>query len=137
MNTTAGKLQSPAGKTPMQSLEIQSFSYEERASVLPLLTTSFADCGGWVIDRKTLSPTTVAFRIEIQLSGILDLYVAILSAGVELTRAGHLALTDLCTCRKYLRFSADLGQVVALRIEVSFLEDVTLHSLLTTLAPPA
>jgi hypothetical protein len=121
----------------MQSLDIQSFSYEERASVLPLLTTSFADCGGWVIDRKTLSPTTVAFRIEIQLSGILDLYVAILSSGVELTRAAHLGLTDLCTCRKYLRLSADLGQVVALRIEVSFLEDLTLHSLLTTLAPPA
>ena len=121
----------------MQFLDIQSFSYEERASVLPLLTTSFADCGGWILERKTLSTTTVAFRIEIQLDAILDLYVAIISAGVELTRAGHMALTDLCTCRKHLRFTADLGRVIALRIEVSFLEDVTLHSLLATLAPPA
>jgi hypothetical protein len=120
----------------MQSIDIQSFSYEERTAVLPLLTNSFADCGGWVLDRKTLSPTAIEFRIEIQLRSVLDLYAAILSAGIELTRAAHLALTDLCTCRKHLRI-ADLGQVIALRIEISFLEDVTLHSLLATLTPPA
>jgi hypothetical protein len=120
----------------MQSIDIQSFSYEERTAVLPLLTNSFADCGGWVLDRKTLSPTAIEFRLEIQLRSVLDLYAAILSAGIELTRAAHLSLTDLCTCRKHLRI-ADLGQVIALRIEISFLEDVTLHSLLATLAPPS
>ncbi len=121
----------------MQSIDIQSFSYEERTAVLPLLTNSFADCGGWVINRKTLSPTSIEFRIEIQLRSVLDLYAAILSAGIELTRAAHLSLTDLCLCRKHLRATADLGQVIALRIEISFLEDVTLHSLLATLNPPA
>jgi hypothetical protein len=120
----------------MQSIDIQSFSYEERTAVLPLLTNSFADCGGWVLDRKTLSPTAIEFRLEIQLRSVLDLYAAILSAGIELTRGAHLSLTDLCTCRKHLR-TADLGQVIALRIEISFLEDVTLHSLLATLTPPA
>ena len=120
----------------MQSIDIQSFSYEERTAVLPLLTNSFADCGGWVLDRKTLSPTSIEFRLEIQLRSVLDLYVAILAAGIELTRGSHLSLTDLCTCRKHLRTS-DLGQVIALRIEISFLEDVTLHSLLATLAPPS
>jgi hypothetical protein len=121
----------------MHSIDIQSFSYEERTAVLPLLTNSFADCGGWVLDRKTLSPTAIEFRLEIQLRSVLDLYVAILAAGIELTRAAHLSLTDLCTCRKHLRRTSDLGQVIALRIEISFLEDVTLHSLLATLTPPA
>ncbi len=87
----------------MQSIDIQSFSYEERTAVLPLLTNSFADCGGWVLHRKTLSPTSIEFRLEIQLRSVLDLYVAILAAGIELTRAAHLSLTDLCTCRKHLR----------------------------------
>lgn len=114
----------------MQSLDIQSFSYEERQGILPTLTVAFADCGGWIIDRRTLSPSTVEFRIEIQLRSILDLYASIVSSGLELTRAGHLSLTDLCTCRKNVAASADLGQVVALRLEISFLEDVTLHSLL-------
>ncbi len=121
----------------MQSIDIQSFSYEERAAVLPQLTLSFADCGGWVLDRKTLSPTTIQFRIEIQLRSVLDLYTAILAAGVELTRAAHLAFQDLCTCRQHLHSSIELGQIIALRIEISFLDDVTLHSLLSSLAPPA
>jgi hypothetical protein len=121
----------------MQSIDIQSFSYEERTAVLPTLTNSFADCGGWVLDRKTLSPTTIQFRIEIQLRAVLDLYAAILAAGIELTRPAHLALTDLCTCRKHLHSSIELSQVIALRIEISFLDDVTLHSLLSSLAPPA
>ncbi len=121
----------------MQSLEIQSFSYQERSGVLPSLTNAFADCGGWVLDRRTLSATTMEFRIEIQLRAIVDLYAAIIASGLELTRSGHLTLSELCTCRQHFRRSADLGQVVALRIEISFLEDITLHSLLMTAALPA
>lgn len=114
----------------MQSVEIQSFSYEERQGILSTLTTAFADCGGWVIDRKTMSPTAVEFQIEIQLRSVLDLYASLVSSGLELTRAGHMTLAELCTCRKNLPIAADLGQIVAIRLEVSFLEDVTLHSLL-------
>ena len=114
----------------MQSVEIQSFSYEERQGTLTTLTTAFADCGGWVIDRKTMSPTTVEFQIEIQLRSVLDLYASLVSSGLELTRAAHLTLAELCTCRKNLPIAADLGQIVDIRLEVSFLEDVTLHSLL-------
>jgi hypothetical protein len=121
----------------MQSLDIQSFSYAERSGLLPTLITGFADCGGWVLDRRTLSPSAVEFRIEIQLRSIVDFYASILSSGLELTRSGHLGLTELCTCRQHLSHSVDLGQIVAIRIEISFLEDVTLHSLLMTAAPPA
>jgi hypothetical protein len=121
----------------MQSLEIQGFSYEERTGVLPALTTAFAECGGWVLDRKTLSPTMMEFRIEIQLRAIIDLYASIISSGLELTRNGHLALTDLCTCRKNAPTTADLGQIVSIRIEISFLEDLTLHSLLMIGNTPA
>jgi hypothetical protein len=121
----------------MQTLDIQGFSYEERHGLLPTLTSAFADCGGWVLDRKTLSPSTMEFRIEIQLRAVLDLYASIVSAGLELTRSGHLGLTDLCTCRKNLSAAADLGQVIAIRLEISFLEDVTLHSLLLAGSIPA
>jgi hypothetical protein len=114
----------------MQSLDIQGFSYEERHGLLPTLTSGFADCGGWVLDRKTLSPSTMEFRLEIQLRAALDLYASIVSSGLELTRSGHLGLTDLCTCRKNRSTTADLGQIVTIRLEISFLEDLTLHSLL-------
>jgi hypothetical protein len=114
----------------MQSLHIQGFSYEERQGLLPTLISAFADCGGWVLDRKALSPSTMEIRLEIQLRSVLDLYASMISSGLELTRSGHLGLTDLCTCRKNLSTPADLGQIVEICLEISFLADLTLHSLL-------
>jgi hypothetical protein len=121
----------------MQSLDIKGFTYDDRLGHLTRLTHVFADCGGWVVERQTLSPSISSFGIEIQINSILDLYAALVGSGLELTRAGHLSLTELCTCRRHLRTSADLGEVVALRIEITFLEDVTLHSLLSTAVAPA
>jgi hypothetical protein len=131
MNTlSANTLRSAeAQKHPMQSLDIQGFSYEERQGILPSLTSAFADCGGWILNRKTLSPTTMEFRVEIQLRSVIDLYASIIASGLELTRAGHLGFTHLCTCRKNLTTPADLGQIVTIRLEISFLEDATLQSL--------
>jgi hypothetical protein len=85
-----------------------------------------------VLERKTLSPTNMEFRVEIQVLAVLDLYAAIIATGVELTRAGHEALTELCTRRQHLRLPADLGQIVAIRLEISFLDDITIHSLLAS-----
>jgi hypothetical protein len=120
----------------MQPLDIQGFSYEERHGLLPTLTTAFAECGGWVLDRKTLSPSMMEFRVEIQLRAAVDLYASIVASGLELTRAGHLALTELCACRRHQTI-ADLNNIVSIRIEISFLDDMTLHSLLMTGAPHA
>jgi hypothetical protein len=116
----------------MQSLDIQAFTYEQRNGLLRILTAAFSNCGGWVLERKTLSPTNMEFRVEIQLRAILDLYAAIIATGVELTRSGHETLTELCTRRKHLRVTTELGQIVAIRLEINFLDDVTLHSLLSS-----
>jgi hypothetical protein len=121
----------------MQLLDIQSFSYEDRRGLLPSLLAAFSECGGWILDRKTLSPTVIEFRIEIQLRSVLDLYGSLVSAGLELTRSGHLALTEMCTCCRNLSAHPDPGQVLTIRLEISFLDDLTLHSLLMTGGPVA
>jgi hypothetical protein len=112
----------------MQSFDIQGFSYDERRGLLPVLLSVFADCGGWILNRKAVSPTTMEFHLEIQLRSVIDLYASLVSTGLELTHAGHLGFTHLCTCRKNLITPADLGQVVTIRLEISFLEDATLQS---------
>lgn len=114
----------------MASLDIQGFTFEPRHRLLAGLTSAFGNCGGWILERKTLSPTNVEFRVEIQLRAILDLYAALIATGVELTRSGHEVFTELCTRRKHMHISAEPGQLIVLRLEISFLEDVTLHSLL-------
>jgi len=73
----------------------------------------------------------------LKLRSIVDLYGSVLAAGLELTRSSHLALTDLCTCRKNVPAASDLGQIITLRLEISFLEDLTLHSLLAAGGAPA
>jgi hypothetical protein len=113
------------------SLDIQAFSYQDRHDLLPALTTTLNQCGGWVLDRRTLSPTQLEFRIEIQLRVALELYAALVAHGVEFTRTGHESLTSLCAHHKRIRHTAELGQVVALRLELTFLDDVTLHNLLS------
>jgi hypothetical protein len=116
----------------MHTLDIQGFTYEDRQSLLRVLTSALGACGGWVVERKAISATNMEFRLEIQLRAVLDLYASIIATGVELTRSGHEALTELCTRRKHMRMTAELGQAVAIRLEISFLEDVTLHSLLSS-----
>jgi hypothetical protein len=116
----------------MESLDIQAFTYELRHGLLPDLTAAFANCGGWLLERKALSATNMEFRVEIQLGAILDLYAAIIATGVELTRSGHEGLTELCTRRKHLQRNAETGQIVAIRLEISFLDDISLHSLLAS-----
>ena len=130
-------LSSGAQTTSMPSLDLQTFTYDDRVNVLPVLLVALADCGGWVLDRRTLSASTLELRIEVQLRSIVDLYGSVIAVGLELTRASHLSLTDLCTCRKNAMTGSDLGQIVTLRMEVSFLEDLTLHSLLAAGSAPA
>src|ERR1017187_10117550 len=121
----------------MELLDIQAFTYEPRRGLLAELTAAFTECGGWVIERRTLTSSNTEFRIEIQLRAILDLYAAIVGTGVELTRSGHEALTDLCTRRKHRKMAAELGQIVAIRLEINFLDHITLHSLLSSGSPLA
>ncbi len=118
------------------TLELQGFSYLDRHGLLPGLTDAFSQCGGWILERKVVSATTIEFRIEIQLRSIVELYSAFAAAGIELTRDTHATLTDLCTCRLHLARtslrSPQAGQILTVRLVLKFLEDLTLQSLLTT-----
>ncbi len=115
-----------------QTLEIHGYFYGERATLLPQLTLALTHCGGWVLERRTLSPTTMEVRFELQLSEVVELYGALAGLGLELTRDAHTLLTDMCTCRKHSRQATYGMQVLTLRLEIHFMADVTLHSILMT-----
>jgi hypothetical protein len=116
----------------MQLLDIQGYSYEKRDALLPLLSRILVNCGGWVHDRHSISASSFEIALEIELRFILDLYAGLIASGLELTRSNHLALTDLCTCRKHFLGTSDARQIVAIRIEIAFLQEQTLHTLLMT-----
>src|SRR5437764_6570356 len=111
----------------MQSVHIQGFSYTERRDLLPVLLSAIADCGGWVLGRRSLSTSSIEFRLEIQMCSILDLYASIISSGLELTRSGHIAMSNLCTCLTYHDAALESGRILSICMEVSFLDDLTLQ----------
>ncbi len=115
----------------MQLLDIQGYSYEPSEQMLRNMNRILVNSGGWILDRRALSSTSYEFTLEVELRSILDLYAGIITAGVELTRSNHLALTDLCTCRLHLMGSSELQQIIGLRLEVAFLKQLKLHN------PPA
>ena len=117
---------------PLSTLDLQGYSYQDRHGLLPSLTSAFTRCGGWVLERKTMSATTMEFRFEIQLHAIFDLYGSLVGTGLELTRDAHTTLTGLCTSRQHVARSTHPSQILTIRLELRFLEDVTLHSLLMT-----
>jgi hypothetical protein len=119
-------------ESELQTHDLQGYSYQDRQGLLPNLTTAFTHCGGWVLERKTISASAMEFRIEIQLQGIVELYSSLVGTGLELTRGTHDTLTALCTSRKHIATSPQPNRLLSIRLELNFLEDVTLHSLLMT-----
>lgn len=116
----------------MQVLEIQGYSYEANEGFLRKLNRSLVNSGGWIIERRAVSATTYELMLEFELRFIVDLYAGIIAAGLELTRGNHVALTDLCTCRLHLMDKKDMRQIIGMRIEISFLKQLTLQSLLSS-----
>jgi hypothetical protein len=112
------------------ALLLQGFSYDERRKVLPAVARALENCGCFLLERRAVSLTQMNVRFEMQLRASLELYSSLIGAGLELTRASHLALTGLCTVRKHNRRGASSRRVVEVRLELSFLEEIDLASAL-------
>ena len=127
-----GNEAAPSSPKSFQTFKLSSFCYSDRPTLLPELNTALTLCGGWMLERKTLSPSAMEFLFEVELETIVELYGSLVGLGIEFTRSTHTTLTDLCTCRKHRFRSADPFRVITLHLEISFLADVTLHSVLMT-----
>jgi hypothetical protein len=110
----------------LNTLDIETFSYEDRRIIYPAITEALEQCGCWLLDRRPTSLTQVEFSFELQLRSVVDLYAALIAAGLELTRTSHNALTVFCTLRKHQDYPNSLAGVVTVQLAVSFLEDVGL-----------
>jgi hypothetical protein len=127
-----GALNPQAPQTTLQVFALAAYCYAERPALLPALNSALAQCGGWMLERRATSATAMEFLFEVQLQTMLELYASLVGIGVELTRSAHTSLTELCTCMQHRASTANPFQVVTFRLEINFLADVTLHSILMT-----
>lgn len=112
------------------TVELAAFTYNDRWGVLPDLNACLDECGGWVLEQKAGSATSMEFRIELQLDNILDLYGALMGTGIELTCSAHAMLTDLCTCRRNAEHLRTVRETMVLRLVLHFREQLTMAMLL-------
>jgi hypothetical protein len=110
----------------MHTLHIQSYSYEEQKAIFPMLAESVSRCGGIVVSRRAASRSLLELCVEISLGDVLELYCALVAAGLELTRSAHLRLTELCLYGNYYA-ETEQDQAVSIYVEISFLEENNPH----------
>jgi hypothetical protein len=113
-----------------RNLVLQSFSYEGRRVILPALAEAMTQCGCWLLERKVVSVTQLDYIFELQQRAVLELYTGLIGAGLELTRASHLELTSLCSVLTHDISAAARRRIVHVQLEVSFLEELDLKSIL-------
>lgn len=112
----------PVSNAP--DLDIATFSYEERRVILPAIIEALEHSGAWLLDRKPASFTQMEYHFELHSYAVLDLYAALIAAGLELTRASHDDLTALCAVRQHNPRPSGLPSLLSVRLLVSFLEDL-------------
>jgi hypothetical protein len=117
----------------VRMLTLQTYSYESRKPILTALQDAMDRSGCWLLERKVMSHSQTDFVFEVNGRSIVDLYTSLIGAGLELTRASHIEMTNLCSLMKHgamgSRFSK-AQRIVNVKLEVSFLEDIDLKSIL-------
>lgn len=95
---------------------------------LPAVRNAVVKAGGWVLHRKSLSAASMEMRVEIQHRGVMDLYVSLIGAGVEMTRGAHLSLCEACMCTLHL--PERRRKITTVEMDVTFLGDVEIPEMM-------
>jgi hypothetical protein len=101
-------------------MKMRALSSEDPNKLAQTLTGAILCCGGWVLGDSACKAGTVSMSIEFERRACLDIYSALIAAGVELSRSGHLKLTELCHCT--LSHPQDCATEIA-NIELEILTD--------------
>lgn len=98
------------------SLKLTALCVEEPPRLLRFLSGTILACGGWVLSRSC-SGVGVQMNFEFERSGCVDIYTALIAAGLELSHDSHLRLTELCQCTRN-QVKPVLGETVGVELEV-------------------
>lgn len=88
-----------------------------------ILTSSIRACGGWILSRGTTDGGFVNLLFEFERRACVDIYAALIAAGLELSQLGHLRLTELCQCTRNQAFDCG-SEVASIELEIqTFLDE--------------
>ena len=101
---------------------LRAFSLDSGQQLLRFLPGALSSSGAWVL-RHEVASGFVRFFFEFERSNGMNVYVMLVSLGLELTRSSHLSLTSFCQRTLNLPRSETL-QVASCELEIrELLED--------------
>jgi hypothetical protein len=99
------------------ALEIQAVSSVEPSNLVGTLTGAILGCGGWVLTRSATDCGRVTILFEFERAACVEIYTAVIACGIELSRNGHIRMTELCHCtRNHLGECG--GQIASIELEI-------------------
>ncbi len=98
------------------SLKLSALSTQDPSRLSWFLSGTILAGGGWVLSR-TFSEREVRMSFEFERSGCIEIYTALISAGLELSHDSHQRLTELCQCTRNQRQPVP-GETVGIELDV-------------------
>lgn len=83
-------------KEQLPGLTLRAFSVDDQRDLLQSLSLLLVTSGGWLLKHRRPSQGILQVIFEFQRSAAVDIYVMLVSLGLELTANSHKALTGFC-----------------------------------------
>jgi len=93
------------------AMEMKAIALEDPANLVKALTGAILGSSGWILSRGANDTGTVSMLFEFERRACVDIYSALIGAGLELSQSGHIRLTELCQCTRSNR--SDCGTEIA------------------------
>jgi hypothetical protein len=82
------------------AMRMKAVSAEDPSRLVQFLTGAILGCGGWVLSRGANDTGMVNMLFEFERQACVDIYSALIAAGLELSQSGHIRFTELCQCTR-------------------------------------
>ena len=83
-------------------LYLTALLHEEQSLVVPRLSGLLPDCGAWIRSRSYVEPGNARLVFEFPRDICVEVYSALVSVGLQLSRTSHMSLTELCRCTPHV-----------------------------------
>jgi hypothetical protein len=79
---------------------VRALSWMEPPELERRLAAAIVQCGGWVLDSTAINGRELKILFEFECDASLDMYVALVSCGLSVSKQGHMDLTRLWQCAR-------------------------------------
>lgn len=99
------------------ALQLKAVALADASRLIRMLSGSIRGNGGWVLSRGTTDAGLVNLLFEFERHACVEIYAALIGAGLELSQHGHQRFTELCQCTRNQK--ADCGsEIVSVDLEI-------------------